>query len=262
MVTKELYFHPSYEEKRQALDEIIPFQDEIIACYTEYEGKLKKPDLYGKTVRVSDRQLPKLFRMVELLAQQASIAPPKIYLYEDFYYGMEAKGAGSPRIEISAKTLADFSPVALKFLLAREICRIRHGMVKLARVAEQAMNMVNEVDLLPNVGKNMLTQGFQITYANWSRTAHYSADCYGYLATKDINACVNAILALVLNNLQLVKQVDVRDYLKQAREIYLLDDVVSRYSQNDEKIPYGPLRIRNLLAFAASKRVIESGGFN
>ena len=251
---KEIYFHPAYAEKTKELNDLIPFQDEIIACYAEYEGKLKKPDLYGKTVRVSEKQFPDLYRLVESLAKGANIPLPRLYIYEDFYYGAEAKGAGSPRIEISAKTLADFSPVALKFLLAREVCRIKHGMVKLARVAEQAMSMIDQVNFLP--GKDTMNKSFQIAYASWSRAAHYSADCYGYLATGDIEAAVKTILTLVLNNLPLVERVDVRDYLKQAREIYLLDDVVSRYSQNDEKIPYGPLRIRNLLAFAASRKVI------
>ncbi len=251
----EIYFHPAYEAKAKALNDMIPCQDEIIACYAEYEGKLKKPDLYGKTVQVTERQFPKIYELVNELAENAEIDIPKIYIYEDFYYGMEAKGAGRPRIEISAKTLSDFTPEMVKFLLGREICRIKHGMVKLGRAAEQALAMMESTKLIPFT--DSLVQGLTISYANWSRTSHYTADLYGYLVTRDIGACIKAILALVLNNLELVEKVDVRDYLKQARGIYLLDDTVYRYSQNDEKVPYGPLRIRNLLAFAASSDVIE-----
>lgn len=246
----ELFFHPSYVEKTKELNDILPFQDEIIACYTEYEGKLKKPDLLGKTVRVTEHQFPQIYNFVNDLSQYAQIDVPKVYVYEDFYYGMEAKGVGTPRIEISAKTITDFSPAAIKFLLAREICRIKYGIVKLSRVAEQALQMLSNTSLVPGTGT--MAQGLTITYANWSRTAHYTADCYGYLIVQDINICIKTILALVLNNLALVEQVNVCDYLAQAKDIYLLDDTVSRYSQNDEKIPYGPLRIRNLLAFASS----------
>lgn len=251
----EIYFHPAYEAKFTALNELLPCQDEIIACYAEYEGKLKKPDLYGKTIRVTERQFPELFHMVNDLAAQAMIEPPAIHIYEDFYYGAEAKGASRPRIEVSAKTLADFSPQMLEFLLAREICRIKHKMVKLGRAAEQALSMIESTRILPF--SDSLVKGLTLTYAGWSRTMHYTADCYGYLVVNDISACVQSILALVLNNMALVKKVDVCDYLQQAKDIYLLDDTVSRYSQNDEKIPYGPLRIRNLLKFAASPAVIE-----
>ena len=247
---EERFFHPAYLEKTKELNNILPYQDEIISCYAEYEGKLKKPDLLGKTVRVTERQFPQIYMVVSDLSQEAQIDPPKIYVYEDFYYGMEAKGAGSPRIEIAAKTIDDFSPMAIKFLLAREICRIKYGIVKLSRVAEQALQMLSKTSLVP--GTEAMVQGLKITYANWSRTSHYTADCYGYLTVLDVNICIKTILALVLNNLTLVKQVNVCDYLAQAKDIYLLNDTVSRYSQNDEKIPYGPLRIRNLLAFASA----------
>lgn len=246
----ERFFHPSYLEKTKELNDILPYQDEIIACYAEYEGKLKKPDLLGKTIRVTERQFPQIYSFVYELSQGAKIPPPNVFVYEDFYYGMEAKGANSPRIEISAKTIADFSPEAIKFLLARELCRIKYGIVKLSRVAEQALQMLSNTSLVPGTGT--MAQGLTITYANWSRTAHYTADCYGYLIVQDVNVCIKAILAVILNNLALVEQVNVCDYLAQAKDIYLLDDTVSRYSQNDEKIPYGPLRIRNLLAFASS----------
>ncbi len=246
----ERFFHPLYIEKTEELNNMIPYQDEIIACYAEYEGKLKKPDLLGKTIRVTERQFPQIYSFVNELSQSAGIDPPKIFVYEDFYYGMEAKGANSPRIEISAKTIADFSPVAIKFLIARELCRIKYGIVKLSRVAEQSLQMLSNTSLVP--GTETMAKGLTITYANWSRTAHYTADCYGYLVVQDVNVCIKTILALVLNNLKLVEQVNVCDYLAQAKDIYLLDDTVSRYSQNDEKIPYGPLRIRNLLAFASS----------
>ena len=47
--------------------------------------------------------------------------------------------------------------------------------------------------------------------------------------------------------------VNINEYIAQTSDIYLLDDVISRFSQNDEKIPYGPLRIKNLLAFAGKE---------
>ena len=253
MIKEESFFHPMYFEKTKVLQELIPFQDEIIACYKEFEGKLKKPDLLGKTVRVSEKQFPKLYNQVRELSECAEIEVPKIYLYEDFYYGVEAKGSSVPRIELSAKTLADFSASELD--LAREICRIKYGMVKLTTVSEQAQNMMMETTLVPGI--ETLSKSFQIKYATWSRLSHYTADCFGYYMVKDLEASVKAILALVLNNLKLVAELNIIEYMAQARDIYLLDDIVSRYSENDEKVPYGPLRIKNLLAYAASKNMIN-----
>ena len=235
------YFHPMYLEKTKELDELIPFKDEIITCYREFEGKLKKPDLLGKTVRVSEHQFPELYHQIKEMADRVEIQMPKIFLYEDFYYGVEAKGAASPRIELSAKTVADFSAPALNFLIAREICRIKYGMVKIATVSEQALRMIEEVSLIPHT--ETLSKSFQINYAAWSRLSHYTADCFGYYLVRDLDSCVKAILTLVLNNVKLVDHLNVTEYMAQAKDIYLLDDIVSRYSENDEKVPYGPLRL-------------------
>ena len=255
MVKEDSYFHPQYWEKTKELDEVLPFQDEVLAYYKEYEGKMKKPDLWGKTVHVTAQQFPKVYECLKELAESAEIKIPNLFLYEDFYYGAEAKGSDSFRIEMSAKTLADFSPVAVKFLLAREICRIKWGMVKLATISEHTLSMIEATNILP--GMETFAKGLTVHYSQWSRLANYTADCYGYMVTKNLGECVNTILALVLNNQNLVKQLNIREYLAQAQEIYLLDDIVSRYSQNDEKIPYGPLRIKNLLAYAASKKLAK-----
>ena len=262
-IMQEIYFHPLYFEKLEELERTMPFQDEVVTYFTEFEGRLKKPDLYGKTLRLSERQMPELWAVVQKVSEKGKISPPPIYVYEDFYYGVEAKGALSPRLEISAKTIEDLSAEALEFLIAREICRIKWHMQKTALAMEQTLEMSNEKNLLTKLlpGTQTLSEGLRITYANWSRLSHYTADRFGYLVSRNISVCVRTILALVLNNIKLAGKVNVREYLKQMPDIYRLDDLVSRFSENDETIPYGPLRIKSLLAFASMEEVIHFRGF-
>ncbi|SHF27800.1 M48 family metallopeptidase [Schwartzia succinivorans] len=242
------YFHFAYAEQMDEYKKLIPCPEAIIKCYMEYEGKIKVPDLLGKTVRVTAHQIPELHTRIKRIADMTGIDTPDVFLYEDFYYGVQAKGITSPRIEISAKTVTDLSEEEFDFLVAREMCRIKHDMVKWALVGEQYFNMVGKIDIIPGV--DTLSKTFQLVYANWMRVADYSADCYGYDVVKDIRPCVRAILALILNNVSLASQVNVKEYIGQAADIYQLDDVVYRFSENDEKVPYGPLRIRTLLAYA------------
>lgn len=244
----ENFFHKLYEERIKSFQELIPYPDEILTCYKEFDAKLKKPDLLGKTINVNQKQFPKLFYRVDKLSSYSGIDTPKIYLYEDYCYGVEAKGADNSRIEISAKTLNDFSDIELDFLICREICRIKYGMVKQTAIGEQVLRMLNDTNIIPGIGT--LKDSFQIVYSSWSRTSHYTADCYGYMMVKDITLCIKAILSLIMNNRELVNEINIPEYLKQMKDIYMLDDVISRFSENDEKIPYGPLRIKNLLAYA------------
>lgn len=248
------YFHFAYEEQMEAYKNVIPCPDAILKCYKEYEGKIKIPDLLGKTVRVTKHQIPNLYTKVRKIAEKTGIETPDVFLYEDFYYGVQAKGLILPRIEISAKTVVDFDEEEFDFLLAREMCRIKHDMIRWTLVGEQYFSMVEKVDRIPGV--DTLSKTFQLVYANWRRVAEYSADCYGYDVVKDIRPCVRAILILILNNVALANQVNIREYIAQVQDIYQLDDMVYRYSENDEKVPYGPLRIKSLLAYA-SKSVMN-----
>lgn len=255
----EIYFHKFYFEKLAALEKITPFQNDVLTYHLEFEGKLKKPDLYGKTVRITERQMPELWNLVKKISEAEEISPPPTFVYEDFYYGVEAKGAAIPRLEISAKTIEDLSTAALEFLIAREVCRIKWKMQKISLAMDLILELSEENNFLTNIipGVKTLSDGLRVTYANWSRLSHYTADNFGYLVSRDISVCVRAILALVLNNAKLAEKIDIAEYLGQMKDIYLLGDLVSRFSENDEIIPYGPLRVRNLLAFAAREDVIN-----
>ena len=260
---QEIYFHPLYFKKLNELERLMPFQNEILTYYTEFEGRIKKPDLYGKTLRLSERQMPELWTIVDKVSAIGEIPTPPIHVYEDFYYGVEAKWANSPRLEISAKTIEDLPFESLEFLIAREVCRIKWNMHRTTTAIEQALEMSNEKNLLTNLlpGAQTISEGLRIAYAGWSRLSHYTADRFGYLVSRNLPVCVRTILALVLNNVKLAETVNIKEYLKQMNDIYLLDDLVSRFSENDETVPYGPLRIKNLLAFASNEEVIHFGRF-
>ena len=94
---QEICFHPLYCEKLEELERMMPFQNEVPNYFTEFKGRIKKTDLYGKTLRLSERQMPELWIIVRRMSSTAKISPPPIHVYEDFYYGVEVKGAGSAR---------------------------------------------------------------------------------------------------------------------------------------------------------------------
>lgn len=257
MTERERYIHPLYEEQLERLKLAIPLPEEILSCCKEYEGKLKMPDLIGKTVRCSATQLPEVYEPVRELAEQAGIKTPSIFLYEDFYYGVEAKGIDAAHIEISAKTVTDLSPEAFRFLLAREICRIKHGMIRWTTVGNQVNTMLEQSGNF--IGSDTINKTIGVAYAAWSRLAQYSADCYGYEVVRDIETCVRAILTLVLNNAELAKKIRIREYMQQMSDVYRRNDLVSRYTENDEKIPYAPLRIKTLLRYASVRNFQKEG---
>ena len=62
----------------------------------------------------------------------------------------------------------------------------------------------------------------------------------------------------ILNNKYLVNEINISEYLKQGDKISSLNDDVHIFTKIDEQVPYGPDRIKKLLAYAISKRGLES----
>ena len=255
MMNKDLYTHKLHITCEERLKSNLKFEKEAIAYYQEFDEKLKQADLLGKTLLVSEKQFAKVNRISSHICQLIDLKKPNIYVYEDFYYGCEAKGSDEPWIEISAKTVTDFSEKELCFLIARELCRINNGSVYLDVWSDQLINLCQNTDVIP--GNDVMAKTLKLIYSQWSRVSHLSADNFGYLMADDLKSCILCVLKLILNNVALANEINLSEYLNQAAQINRLDDAVARYTKNDEKIPYGPMRIKNLIAFASSEAVIN-----
>ena len=117
--TETIYYHPLYSKAQRELEVLLMMKEDVLTYYKEFDEKLRLADLYGKTILVSETQFPELHNIECELADKFNGKIIPMYVYEDFYYGVEAKGATNPWIEISAKTVQDLSLDEIKFLLAR-----------------------------------------------------------------------------------------------------------------------------------------------
>lgn len=248
MDLNKMAFHPLYEKACKELKDMLIMEDELLTYYKEFDEKIKLPDLYGKTVLVTQKQFPKVYAIVKQLLNDLKMDEVSVFVYEDFYYGATAKGSTKPWIEVSAKTLADFTEKQLRFIFARELFKIKNGCVILAAKAEQFHKAIEGT---PLIGNDTIDKTFIMKYSFWERMVNYSADCFGYMVVHELKPCVDSILILVLNNIKLAHQVHLSEFLKQAEMLSELNDVVSNFTKKDEKIPYAPYRIKNLISIAS-----------
>lgn len=249
---RENYIHCRQNEAYEQYREGVSFQKDIEKVYEEIDYKIKQPDYLGKTVRVSERQFPEVYRMMRDMADYEEMKCPAVYVYEDYYYGAEGYGISNFWIELSAKTIQDFTDKELQFVLAREIYKIADGVTKQRTMMEERFKVIRQM------APDQLEKSSRLSFYHWYRLANYSADNYGYLMCGSVNASVDAILKMVLNSVMLAEQVDVKEFISQASEINILDDMVSNYTKADESAPYAPHRIQNLLAYAVSDRGMKA----
>ncbi len=248
---RENYIHDKQDEAFEQYRSGVMFQESIEKVYEEIDYKMKQPDFLGKTVRVTEQQFPAVYQIIQELSEREQIERPEVYVYEDYYYGAESYGISKPWIELSAKTIQDFTKEELTFVLAREIYKIADGVTKQKTMMEQRFKVIRQM------APNELEQVSKLSFYHWYRLVNYSADNYGYLMCGSIKSSINAILMMVLNSKMLVEQVNIKEFIGQASEINKLDDMVFKHTKADESIPYAPHRIQNLLAYAVSERGLQ-----
>ena len=250
-MTRDQFINLKQDIANEQYKEGVLFQETIEHVYEDIDYKMKLPDRLGKTVRVTDKQFPRVNVLLEEASKELGLRKPEMFVYENYYYGAESYGIDKPWIEISAKTIQDFSEKELIFVIAREIFQISDGVTKQKTMLEERLKTMK------SVAPTQVEQISKLSFYRWYRLANYSADNFGYLMCGSVSAAVNAIMLTVLNSRLLVQQTDLNEFINQASEINKLDDEVYNYTKADELVPYAPFRIQNLLAFAESDRGIN-----
>lgn len=250
---KRQYIHVGADAAYENYRADMGIGEEIQEIYS-IECGMKKPDLLGKTLLVTKNQFPLIFEIVNNMAHQLGMESPKIYVFEDFFYGIESYGMGEYWIEISAKTIRDFTKKELEFLFARELYKIKEGVTYHTTLMEQLQKIYVTI---PAMGE-LISKTSKNKFNHWCRLENFTADNFAYLYCKDIRASVNAIVAMVLNSKEMLEQVDMKAFIKQAADINRLDDEVSNYTKADETLPYAPFRVESLLAYAMSRRGMQA----
>lgn len=254
MLDKRDYVHIGTDEAFENYKKESVIDADIEKVYSTIEYCMKKPDLLGKTLLVSERQFSKVNNIVSELCAFMEMSKPEVYVFEDYFYGIESYGMNDYWIEISAKTIRDFTDSELRFLFARELYKIKTDVVYQTMLKNQVFGLQASI---PAIGE-LLKETSRFKFNHWSRLENYTADNFGYLMCNDLTASVSAIGAMVLNSKTMLSEIDMMAFIKQASTINKMDDVVSNYTKSDETMPYAPYRVECLLAYAISKRGIRA----
>ena len=254
MIDKAYYLHVGTDEAFENYKKDSLIEEDIEKVYSTIEYRMKKPDLLGKTLKVSELQFTKIYNIVMELCKYMEIPVPDIFVFEDYFYGIESYGMKDYWIEISAKTIRDFTDMELRFLFSRELYKIKYGIVYQTMLKNQIFGLQASI---PTIG-NMLKESSRLVFNHWNRLENYTADNFGYLMCGDLTAGVNTIVGMVLNSKSMLSEVNMGAFIKQASVINCMDDVVSNYTKSDETMPYAPFRVESLLSYALSKRGVNA----
>ena len=239
-----------YIQLSNDLKDIISSYDSCEKYYCDFTETMRKPDLYGKTVRVTSKQFPIIYKLVEEISRLLEIPVPDVFIYENYYYEFEAYGIKKPWLEISASAVADMDLQELKFFLARELFKIKIGATKNYMIVEEFIKFLDKHSSMVMFSENMV-ESLRLKYAQWSRATQYSADNFGYYVIDDVEIASRSIMLSILNNRFLTENLNIKEYLEDCNLIDKNNDAVSVYTKYNEKVPYGQYRIKNLIKFSS-----------
>lgn len=255
-ILKDKIKRESEIESRNLLRKFLVAKDILFQHFTQISENVLLPDLYGKTVLVTESTFPKIHQKRKIISNFLNIPAPDIFIYENFYYGSDINGLRKPWIEISSKTINDFSSGEITFLLAKQISHIylNHFITKIH--SEQIQKSLSFIEQTP--GLNLVNlfgtmdtyeKAFQLIYYNWNREITHTGDIYGLLFSGSLKSANNCIIKLIINDKELSEKLEVHEYIKQHKYLSSLKGIISFYTKLDEAVPYGPIRIAELIKF-------------
>lgn len=271
---REIYIHKKEHEVTNKLNSKLiseEYKSQLIDFYRKFEENSLLPDLIGKSVEVNKYQFPDIYQIVKSQAEILGISIPKIYIYESFFYDVNAEGYDNPWIQLSSKTIEDCTEKELEFMIGRQMCHIKENHIKYEILCEQfskALGIVSKVgteaiSFIPGMSTvsgealEMYASSFKLTACQWSRISEYTADFCAYILCNDIEASISAIKKQILNSKKLSDEMKISNFINQSININRLDSPISIYSVLDEQIPYGPFRIKELIKFSSNSKTKE-----
>ncbi|MDC3224854.1 M48 family metallopeptidase [Mariniblastus sp.] len=256
-------FQFQFEQERKCLDaarKSFVAENALKDLYERIHEPTTIPDLIGKSVLVNDKQFPDVYRKVAEASAQLGIDPPECYIYESFFYKCDSEGLVNPRIQLTSKVIEDFEEDELKFMIGRSVAHIALGHMEPEVKMEGVLNLLPGLGAIPGVGSilsavkalDATQMVLKVIYYNWSRSAAFSADRYGFLFSGSLKSSVNAILKLILNSEKLFDELNVQNYLMQCQNVASHRGIVSFYAKADESVPYGMDRVNQLFKYSQS----------
>ena len=230
----------------------------------EISEPMAVPDLLGKSVKASSRQFAGVYWLASQICAHLKIDVPDIYIYEGYQYLIDSNGCFTPRLEISARMVRDFSEPEFTHCLAKELTHIALGHIRTEVLTERMQEAIQTLASLPIVntlnivgGPRFYTMALRVKAFRWFREAIFTAENFATAYTGNVKASVTSTLLQVFNDRRVVGEIDIAEFCDQVGLIEMIEGAAATYTKMDEVIPYAPYRVGNILQYASSGRGIK-----
>ncbi len=214
--------------------------------------KVRQGQLLGSSIKVSEHQLPEVYRAAKVAAERLCMRMPNVFVRHSPELNAYATGFIDDRktVVLHSALVEAMDEDELISIIGHEFSHIKCNHTNYIVLTNTAENIA-KVPIISDI------TGFVFLY--WSRKCEYTCDRGGLLASQNLKASITALAKLVIGK-ELFERIDLDALLEQKRDIDESD--VSKMSEIFNTHPYIINRIHELQKFYESslykKLTVES----
>ena len=172
-----------------------------------------RSEILGTTVKVTDKQVPEIYRLTADCAARLQIAMPTVYIAPEVgSLNAHTFGTNDDAYIVLNGVLVDhLSPEELAFVIGHECGHIQNNHTVFITALYYLMYSAN-------LFVRWIIKPAVLALQSWARRAEISCDRAGLICCGDLDLALRALVKLALGSQKLADQLDIDEYLGQLLE--------------------------------------------
>jgi Zn-dependent protease with chaperone function len=213
--------------------------------------QLGRHQLLGHAVRVSDRQMPRIYRITKQACDTLHIAMPQVFVVNDPRFNAGTLGTNDDSFVMVHSALVDqYSDEELLTVIGHECGHIHNSHVAY-------LTALHYLTYMAGMFVPWILQPALVALRTWSRRAEITCDRAGMLVARDQAAAERAITKLAVGSRKLYEEFNLDAFLEQHEEG---NQGIGKYMEVFATHPWLPKRVLAMRAFGESQLYQKSIG--
>lgn len=230
-------------QARAAFDQAKPVELAVASTVRMYK-QVWRGQLLGSSVKVSERQFPRIQKIAAGCAETLGIATPQVYIVNNPTLNAATYGTDEESFIMVHSALVDhYSDEELRTVLGHECGHIHNKHVVY-------LTTLHYLKMVASAFIPWIVYPALIPLNAWSRRAEITCDRAGMLCAKNDQVAMRALTKLVLGSRKLYDEFNLEAFLEQYEEG---KDSIGRYMEALASHPYLPKRVLAMRVFAESE---------
>jgi Zn-dependent protease with chaperone function len=243
----------TYEFDRQsriAFEKSKPVQLAVEAA-VRLVKQMKKHELLGQSVKVSERQFPRIYNLTKRCADTLHIPMPHVFIVNSPTINAATLGTNEDSfIMVHAALVDHYSDEELMTVIGHEAGHIHNSHVSYLTALYYLTTMAGA--FLP-----WMLQPALVALRTWSRRAEITSDRAGMLCARDMQVAQRAITKLAVGSRKLYDEFNLDAFLEQHAEG---NAGIGKYMEVFATHPWLPKRVLSMRVFAESELYRKAAG--